>query len=367
MTGFSRAHRSSAQRGFSLIEMVLSLTLVGLVLASLGSVLAFAMGAAPKADDPSIRLRETQFPLGVMTEEIASATRFISISSTKIAFEVADRTADAVSDTITYSWDGTPGSPLLRAINAETATEVLTEIEQFAFIATTTDHSYTTLHPGSEVKFERELSADTSTFTRVVALLNSRMQRINQYEGFSQRLRSDDVPGSALYWVPSYADVLMQREALGGTIRLELRIASAGAPTSRAIAARVIKTSDLGGETWVRLEVPGTLMLNPSDELCLVVICTGGSNTASVRVFEQLVFASESAMHQSKDSGANWGTGLTTRLGYRLQGYYLPEAKSETVTSTVVERIRVELTPGATSQTRIVSEIDLPAPVRLEP
>ncbi|MFI4855773.1 MAG: type II secretion system protein J [Phycisphaerales bacterium JB065] len=362
-----RSIRSRSASGFSLIEMVLSLTLVGLVLASLGSVLAFSMGAAPKSDDPSSRLRETQFPLSVMTEEIASATSFISIATQKIVFEVADRTGDASPDTITYSWDGTPGSPLLRTVNADDAVVVLDEIDDIAFTPTTTDHSFTTLYPGTETDFEYELSAGKSILSQVVALLNSRMQDINLDYGYFQRLRTPAVPGDALYWSPDYAEVLMARNYAPGAVRMELRLVEDGKPTKTAIASRVVRTGDLGGESWVRIDVPGTLRLNPSDEIGIVLICIDGHQSAEFRVFEQIVFPSDYPVKRSNDAGETWGGAYTIRMAYRLVGSYAPAYKSQTATTTVVERVRVELTPGVASQTNIVSEVDLPAPVRIEP
>lgn len=362
-----RPVRSSRAGGFSLIEMVLSLTLVGLVLASLGSVLAFSMGAAPKPDDPSSRLQETQFPLSVMNEEIASATSFTSIASHKIIFEVADRTGDASPDTITYSWDGTPGSPLLRTVNASTPVAVLDEIDDLAFTATTTDHSFTTLYPGIETDFEYELSVDKSVRSMAIARLNSRMRDINLNYGYFQRFRTPDVPGDALYWSPDYAEVLMARIYAPGAVRMELRLVEDGMPTKTAIASRVVRTSDLGGESWVRIDVPGTLRLNPSDEIGIVLVCIEGHESAEIRVFDQVVFPSDYPLKRSNDAGETWGGAYTTRMAYRLVGSYVPAYKSQTATTTVVDRVRVELTPGVASQTRIVSEVDLPSPVRIEP
>ena len=68
------ARPTRCTHGFSLIEMVLSLSLVGLVLASLGSMLAFSMQATPRPDDAVIRITDASLPVSIMTEEIGSPT-----------------------------------------------------------------------------------------------------------------------------------------------------------------------------------------------------------------------------------------------------------------------------------------------------
>jgi prepilin-type N-terminal cleavage/methylation domain-containing protein len=355
------------QRGFSLIEMVLSLSLVGLVLASLGSVLAFAMGAAPQPHDPASRLSATQLPLSIMAEEIGSAKEFLSIANDKIVFRIDDRNGDGADDTIAYFWDGSPGDPMLRQINADPAVEVLDELNAFSITAQSSSFSFETIQPDGGTDFETELSADTSALVKVVALLNSRMQPVRLAHGFSQRIRNSALPDDTLYWVPESVAVLLERESSPGAVRLEVRVSESGSPSYRAIAGRVVRTDELGSENWVEVRIPGTLQLDRGTELAVVLICIDGDRSVSTRVFEQLVFASEPAMRRSSDAGDSWVSDLTTRMAFQLRGTYFTEASRVTATETVVESVRIDLNTSPSPQTGLVTGVDLAAPVRLSP
>ena len=366
MTG---RHTSQSSRAFSLIEMVLSLSLVGLVLASLGSMLAFSMQAAPRPDDPVVRVTDAALPISIMTEEIGSATSIVSLSAASITFEVADRTGDGSPETITYRWDGTPGDSLVREINGGDPQSVLTDVHSLEFEPDTNSYTYEVVTPGSASDYSRELSSDTSHLAKIVALVNSRLVPIDLNEGFFQRVRSDAIPDGALYWTPDYVDVLLEQAISdsNGRVRLEVRLFESGQVSSVSLASRVIHALDLGSENWIRIDIPGELKLDPNDELGVALICIDGNDSVAVRVFQQLVFTGEHAMLRSSDAGLTWSSGLTTRMGYRIRASYFTESGRTSSTEKTVSSIRVTVSPTGLAGTSVVTTVDLPAPVRIAP
>ncbi|MFB3430599.1 MAG: hypothetical protein ABL309_06745 [Phycisphaerales bacterium] len=363
-----QARPSRIRRAFSLIEMVLSLSLVGLVLASLGSMLAFSMQAAPRPDDAVIRITDASLPLGIMTEEIGSAISISALTATSITFEVADRTGDGDPETITYDWGGTPGDPLTRDFNSEGATVVLDDVQAFEFEPDVEDFVYEVIEPTTGFNYDREVSADTAAVGKTLAMLSSRMLPIRLGEGYHQRIRSDAVPDGALYWTPDYVEVLLAQQRTPGAIRMELRLLNAGKPTATAIASRVVRASDLGSEGWERIDVPGEIKLDPNDELGLVLICIEGDGSVGFRAFGSLIFPGEFAMHRSPDGGDSWSTPVTAeRMNYKLRSKFYGEDKRTSTTTQTVSSLRLTVSPLSVSEASIVTTIDLPAPVRITP
>lgn len=353
--------------GFTLIEMVISLTLVGIVLVSLGSMLTLSVQATPQPTDTASVVRGAAFPFAVMAEELGSATGFGSVTATGVVFTIADRTGDASPETVEYSWSGTPGDPLLRVVNGGAPEAMIDSVQDAEFEAFTQEHTLVKRYAGAGTTFEKEMSANTSPLGGIVANLSSRTPRLELNEGFFQRMDSSAVPDDALYWAPEYVDVLLERDSDPGAVRLEVRTTVGGAPTGVAIASTVVRSSDLGNESWVRIGVPGTLRLDPVTRLGVALICIEGDRTVETRVYEAGVFPSEPAILRSTDGGDSWSKSLTTRMAYRLRGSYYPQAKAETFNETTVSSVRFSVSPSGPENARFETRVDLPAPARLSP
>lgn len=361
------ARPTRCTHGFSLIEMVLSLSLVGLVLASLGSMLAFSMQATPRPDDAVIRITDASLPVSIMTEEIGSAISVSALTATSITFEVADRTGDDTPESVTYDWAGTPGDPLTREINGEGAIVVLPDVQAFEFEPELDSFTLDTITPTPGFSYYRELSSDTSPVGKVVALINANMVAPNVDEGYYQRLRSDAIPDGALYWVPDYVEVLLEQRSTPGAIRLEARLLAGGEVTPVAVASRVIRASDLSSLDWVRLDIPGELKIGPNDELGIVLICIEGSGSIATRTFTIGVFSAEYPVQRTFDAGATWSKSASSRMAYKLSGSFYGEASRTSTTSQTVSSLRLTVSPLGVNEASITTTVDLPAPVRITP
>ena len=361
-----RARSTTRARGFSLIEMVLSLSLVGMVLASLGTMLAFSMQTVPQADDAVVRITDAALPFNIMNEEFGAATSITSVSSTQIVFQLADRTGDATPETVTYSWSGTPGDPLTRDINSEGAETVLSDVRSLAFEADVTSHTLHTITPSTPIAYKRELSEDSAAAGSATALANSRMVTLFEDQGVYQRIRSDSIPDGALYWTPDYVEVKLEQFDRPGAIRLEVRLLDSGDVTDTALAAEVVRTSDLGSEAWYRIDIPGTPKLDPKDEIGVVLICLWGERTVLTRIYESWLFPGEYTSEVTNDGGFSWSP-LTEHVGYRVSGSFVGEISRVSSTEKSIGSIRVSLSPLDATEASLVTTIDYPAPVRVAP
>ncbi|MFU8828030.1 MAG: type II secretion system protein J [Phycisphaerales bacterium] len=356
-----------SNRAFTLIELVMSLSLVGMVLVALGSILSISMRAMPQAHDAASHIRATGFPASVMAEEISSATSIELIETQQIRFRLADRSGNGLPETITYSWSGTPGDPLLRKVNSDDARPLIESVHGARFDAHTTTHSQTTHYPGSAESFTRLASENSSVLGSVGALLNSQKRQIRLEQGFFQHLRSSAVPSDALYWTLESVGVRLERESTPGAIRLEVHTISGGEPSGVAIASTVVRAEDLGTEAWITISIPGTLKLARDERIGVLLMGIEGDGAIRVRTFNSNVFTNETIMKQSNTAGASWFDSGFGYVSYRLLGSYSRRAKSETVSQQIVERVSFTIEPIEAQETRLTTTVDLPGPVRLVP
>lgn len=356
-----------ARRAFTLIEMALSLSLVGIVLISLSTMLALTMEAAPRPDDPATVTRDVSFPVDLMAEELSSAISIISVSPHAIRFRIADRDGDDLPDTIAYEWSGKEGSPMTRTVNAEKPVEIISSVFDADFSAPTESHELTTTMADIGTNFEHELSTSTSVLGGILTMLNSRLETLNTGEGYFQVLPISSVPADALFWVPEYVEVPLESNNGSGRVRLELRIEDNLSPTNTAVASKVIKTSDFGSESWVRLPVGGNLRLPPETKLGVMVVSISGNRAVKTRIFQQFLFPHNPASRYTNNSGSTWSASVTTRLGFRVRGQYFRQAKQETTSQTTVSSVRFRINPSPAASTSISTMVDLPAPVRYGP
>ncbi len=114
--------------GFSLIELVTSLAIISILLVSMGSAMVVATRGLPDPSSPFAKKMDATQVAGQLTTEVAYATALTVASPTAIEFTV-DRNGTPI--TISYSWSGTPGDPLVRRYDAGTPVNVINSVQQF--------------------------------------------------------------------------------------------------------------------------------------------------------------------------------------------------------------------------------------------
>jgi prepilin-type N-terminal cleavage/methylation domain-containing protein len=124
--------RDHVQRGFTLIESVTALSIAGILLVALGSVMSMSLRAMPRPEeDVSALAAGVQDAAAWLGDDLAAAVSVSSISATDLEFTVADRDNDGSEEEIHYSWDG-PGEPLMRSMNDGTEIAVGPALSSFS-------------------------------------------------------------------------------------------------------------------------------------------------------------------------------------------------------------------------------------------
>ena len=119
------------RRGFTLVEMVLSMAVMTVLLGGIASALVIAGRAVPGTATPASLTVDGYYAAERLASELYAAQTITARSATSITFTVADRNADSNPETIQYSWSGVAGQPLNRQYNGGTAGAVLDNVYQF--------------------------------------------------------------------------------------------------------------------------------------------------------------------------------------------------------------------------------------------
>ena len=122
---------SHLRRGFTLVEMVLSMAVMTILLGGIASAMILASRAVPDLETPLKVKTDAYYAADGLAGELFAAQTIVFRSATVVEFTVADRNADSVAETIRYSWSGVAGHPLTRRYNNGTIGTVLENIYQF--------------------------------------------------------------------------------------------------------------------------------------------------------------------------------------------------------------------------------------------
>ena len=115
--------------GFTMVEIIVALSISTAVMLGVVSLLSLSSRAIPQPGG----IQETSVNgadlLARLTADLACAMRITRADSTAITLVVPDRTGDDVPETISYSWAGSAGDPVLRVVNGTRDTELLASVD----------------------------------------------------------------------------------------------------------------------------------------------------------------------------------------------------------------------------------------------
>lgn len=123
----------SRHPAFTLIEMLVSMSVATLLMTGLASALFIASRAIPDEKNTQ-QLAGASFQLvEQMAAELSTATSFTLLGVNGIEFRVADRNNDATTEQIRYEWSGVDGAGLTRTYNGVNAT-ILPDVQNFGLV-----------------------------------------------------------------------------------------------------------------------------------------------------------------------------------------------------------------------------------------
>lgn len=119
----------AARRGFTLMELVLSIGVMSILLLGVTKAILIASRAVPAADSRKQSRSDAAAAVDRLQADLTFATSITELTSTAITFTVADRGHGAAgAETIRYAWSGTAGAPLTRAYNGSVPVNVVSSV-----------------------------------------------------------------------------------------------------------------------------------------------------------------------------------------------------------------------------------------------
>ncbi len=335
---------SSSPFGFTLIEMVVSLTVMSIVFLAMGSVMLMATKALPKPDAPAGLAFEAADVLRQIASELETATAVSNAQPAVIEFTVPDRNNDASDETIKYEWSGVAGEPLIRQYNGGATVPVLPAVHEFNL-------AYVTGTGGQPVDTNQSAEMEMSSYTAVYPA-NSAM---SGSAAIAQAFTAVNLPPEADRW--NLTRVLLLAKSQGaklGEMSVQLREAdSNGLPKTTVLEQHPIYETDLSNTyIWQDIAFSSVLDLNNDDQLCIVVKNISADPSGSI----QYDFGGGAGLMTSGNGGTSWGSPSTIdQLVYYVYGTY----ETDTVQPAVglLRFASIELNPGLSDATRVRTSV----------
>jgi Prokaryotic N-terminal methylation motif len=124
-TNSKRHHASEA--GFTLVEVVIAAAITALVAGALAHIFSTTLTFRTQLPDADSFSQDAHLGINLLGSDIRGSTSIVGVSGAKITLQSGD------GSKISYSWDGTPGSPLTRQIDSELVQPALSAVQAASF------------------------------------------------------------------------------------------------------------------------------------------------------------------------------------------------------------------------------------------
>jgi len=335
--------RSPQGAGHTLLEMVTALAIVGILVLGMAS----AMLVASRAVDPDTRPRATHAAAEAAAQvlrELEFATGFTEHAAHAVTFTVADRSGDAVEETIRYAWSGAAGDPLTRICNGGAAVTIIDDVRECELtydLKVVTDEPDAARSESGEMLLASHTTADEP---KNFAIQKDRW--VGQY--FKPSL-----PGDAVSWRVTRVQIKARRHgAAGGVTGVQLRLPTATNRPSRTIIEEVPMYEDrlTDGYLWHEFRFSNAGGLSPSRGLCLVLACIKeDADLADVRYDDE----GPGRLLRTYDGGSSWSLSSEKCLLFSIHGTVTTTSEPDPVTRTWVQGVGVRLRGGPDPSTAV--------------
>lgn len=346
------SHTSTARHGrarrsaFTLVETVVSVTVMSIVMLGLGSAIVIASKALPDPNRLTSRLIQESAIAADLLVDLQEARYIAERTAHAITFTVSDRDGDGSPERIRYAWSGTPGDPLTREYNTASAVTVLHDVYGF-------DLSYDTQETTEEYPGPL-IESSNAILTQFVGPGDSDFVVTSQNwigQCFDPKAF---LPGLAVSWSFTAIEFVARSvNTTNGASDLRVRPATPDhEPSTESLKSIGLNENRLSGVSrWEEIAVNGgDLNDMPTDrELCFVVEWKKFDESAAI----QYAAAGGSGRVATADAGTSWTSYASSSMLYKVWGTYKVLSPRQTVTRQYVTGVRFSLQAGDDSAARI--------------
>lgn len=126
------------RRGFTLIELVVSLSVVGILALAIGSSIIISTRTLPTADGFAEMQASAGRALTLLGDDVRLATSIAAPDVRTLTLTIPDQDGDAADETVEYQWSGSAGDSFTREFNGGGPNALLSDIIDLKFTAITT-------------------------------------------------------------------------------------------------------------------------------------------------------------------------------------------------------------------------------------
>ncbi|MEE8154476.1 MAG: prepilin-type N-terminal cleavage/methylation domain-containing protein [Phycisphaerales bacterium] len=336
------------RRGFTLIELTVSLAILSILLVGIGSSIVLASHALPDNDSPLIKSVEAGTTLDQIATELETALSIVERSQASLAFTVPDRDGDGISERIRYAWNGIAGDSLTRQYNSQPEVPILADVNLFNLVYDI--ESTTETYPGAGVE-------DAIDWLMVDYIGNGgfRPFSVTASDWIGQYF-APDLPGIATRWRPTRIKFVARQASKPGWTKVQLRPADANLqPTATVLEQFLLGHTELDPAAWAWHEYSfgeeGWRM--PEEGICLVLEHDSGTSSVTIRYDDD----SGSGRLRTLDGGASWTYDSGRRMICQLYGKITRPGPSQYATCGSLKLVRVTLQAGSPDAPRTQTSI----------
>jgi prepilin-type N-terminal cleavage/methylation domain-containing protein len=327
-------------RGMSLIEVMIALSLSTVLLIGLHSSIHIALRSMPSADGAVQSSLQAQRIMDGLATELEATTYVTELTATSIGFAVADRNGDGFPERIRYAWTGTPGGGLTRQYNGGEVETIANNVDQLNL--TPSSKSVAETYPSTGVEDVAE-----SLLIDYYGTSGTGNNDVTVTNWFGQHFTMT-LPAGSYAWRPTRVEFFAKKNSAPGMTSVQMRPVTATlAPASNILGANLMMDSTLTTSyAWQSYSFPHLEPISSGGGICLVLQHTLGSKSATLQGTSAFP-----GLQKTSNSGVAWDYDSGKCLVSRLYGKQIRSAGTKSLNSTYLTSVDIALRMTTTSPT----------------
>ncbi|MBN2447260.1 MAG: prepilin-type N-terminal cleavage/methylation domain-containing protein [Phycisphaerae bacterium] len=333
-------------RAFTLAELVVSLSIMGIIMAGLGSAILIASHALPDEDSPGDAILACTCVADQIAEELSSAIWVREHTPNTIDFTIPDRDEDGLPEHLRYEWSGTPGDALTRQYNGGAIVDAIDSVHDFRLgyaLVTLTEE-----YDGPVVESAVGLLSSRSS------IVDSSDKKIETSKWMGQHF-VPTLPADAITWSVTRAWFQAKREgnpveSMWAQIR---EVDANNAPTGTVLDQVRIDEWQLSTYyDWISADFDEVRGRAPGTGLYLVFQHSGiGGPAANVRYEDDV----GSGRAWTDNAGSSWTYQTSKSVYHYIYGTYTTPTAAQTAMRTYIADVTVTIQPTDTPSDTVVT------------
>ena len=318
---------SKDRRGFTLPELLISVSVSGLLMVSLGSALNIATRSLRPDAAAAVSL-DSGRSLRMIQEDLRFATRILERGPRSIRMLTTDADRSGKGDIVLYSWTGTVGDDLMRSVNGSTAIPICEDVTDFNIALSTRGETQKIPEPSAPTS--------ESLFRQQTSTSNLDWEYVDSSNAFGQLIApslflSTAKPDADDEWQITRVEFYAARQYSwgGSSYRFQLRKATDdGLPTNDTIYTETRDPNLISSSgSWTSISLTGMPWLDASQDIAMTFTYLSGFNRLVLPIRED---STVNGYLGTDESSSQWLRPAGQRsLVYRVYGRIRPKAHDD--------------------------------------